>query len=54
MGCVSSVSSGPSLCFPPRDSLVPAVPFPLEFARLASEAFWEKVAEGPALKSVLS
>lgn len=37
-----------------RQSLVPSVPFPLEFARLVSEAFWEKVTEGPALKSVLS
>lgn len=34
--------------------MVPSVPLPLEFAKLASEAFWEKVTEGPALKSVLS
>lgn len=40
--------------FPMRQSLAPSVPFPLEFAKLASEAFWEKVIEGPALKSVLS
>lgn len=39
--------------FPIRQSLVPSVPFPLEF-RLASEAFWGKMTEGPALKSVLS
>lgn len=29
------------------------MPFSLEFAKLASEAFWEKVTEGSALKSVL-
>jgi hypothetical protein len=41
------------LCVPRRQSLVPSVPSPLEFARVASEVFWEKVTEGPALKSVL-